>query len=219
MNFELLQYVYDELLFIQNNWDNKIEDSNLRRNSNILRELLVNGKLLRAWKEIGFARQPTIITPTLELVIGFFGLEKIVFAMAGEGTFGGATISEFLILNYTMSAEEVKILHDLDKNSDVNMGLAEFLNKPCIIKNSITINRLEVINYVANKLGGTHLDFKRNLKKLKEQKYLVLDSIRYSELRIIDKDPIYLQLLSIGQMIANSKSVEKLKKKIEEVIY
>ena len=66
MNIELVKYVYSDLIFIRDNWIEDISDDNLRRNSNILRNLLVEGKLLKAWKEIGLTSQPYIPSPNLD---------------------------------------------------------------------------------------------------------------------------------------------------------
>ena len=80
-----------------------------------------------------------------------------------------------------------------------------------MIIRKLDISRVELIKYVANKLGGTHIDFTRKSNKLLEQKFSYLDSLHNYEQ--VDKNIIPCELLSIGQELVNSKHIQKLIKR------
>ena len=79
-----------------------------------------------------------------------------------------------------------------------------------IIK-GMDISIVELIKYVANKLGGTHIDFNRRANKALENKFSLLDSLHNFE--EVDKNIIPLQLLSIGQSLVSAKHMQRLMKR------
>jgi hypothetical protein len=70
------------------------------------------------------------------------------------------------------------------------------------------VRRHLVIKYVANKLGGIHLDPKRDLKKDEEVGFSLLDQIA-DTYQVAGKQAIYFELLSIGQSISASPDVDR----------
>jgi hypothetical protein len=65
------------------------------------------------------------------------------------------------------------------------------------------INRREIINYVANKLGGVHFDKNR---KPDERAFKVLDDHR-GKLHLQGIDILYYELLAIGQHLLRSGDI------------
>jgi hypothetical protein len=47
---ELLKTVVEDLTYLKDEWDQNIDDAAIRRGSTVLRRLLVNGELQRAWR-------------------------------------------------------------------------------------------------------------------------------------------------------------------------
>jgi hypothetical protein len=90
------------------------------------------------------------------------------------------------------------------------LTLDQYLHIPCMIIGEIDIDRIELIKYVANKLGGAHLDFSRSNKQL-EQKFLASDNLH--QFQRVEKNIIPYELLSIGQELINSKHVQRLMKR------
>ena len=76
------------------------------------------------------------------------------------------------------------------------MPLAKFLDAPAVIAEGRYVGRRAVIKYVANKLGGVHMETNRNDN----------DSLleRGSSMKFLDKPAVYFELLSIGQTLVNS---------------
>lgn len=67
------------------------------------------------------------------------------------------------------------------------------------------VNRREVIQYVAHKLGGAHFDPGRSRKG--DDRLEVLDRLAQTQLEIAGKRPInavYVELLSIAESLAES---------------
>jgi hypothetical protein len=141
-------------------------------------------------------------------VVGDTDPKRSVFAQAGGAKFNNMKIEAMFQVNYPFSHEELQeLIHRGPYAINYTYWLSEYLASPCFITNGISISRRELIQYVANKLGGTHLDQKRNPGKEVDIKYSILDSIRKS-IKIADKDAIYFELLSIGQCIASANDIE-----------
>lgn len=51
---QLIDIVGADLLFLREEWEASIDDHSLRRSSTVLRRLLVENELQRAWKKAGF---------------------------------------------------------------------------------------------------------------------------------------------------------------------
>jgi hypothetical protein len=64
-------------------WDGSVETDLLRRNSTVLRRLVVQGELGRAWRAAGFTKEPQVQTMSLRLALATAPLDQIVFATAG----------------------------------------------------------------------------------------------------------------------------------------
>lgn len=89
----LMQVVASDLKFLYEEWDEEIDDASLRRSSNVLRMLLVDGNLLRAWQAAGFGGEPKIRAHTLDSHLERFGAENILFALAGGAVYKGRAIN------------------------------------------------------------------------------------------------------------------------------
>jgi hypothetical protein len=67
--------------------------------------------------------------------------------------------------------------------------------------------RREIIQYVANKLGGAHYDERR------DERERLLDYAQEAY-KVADKKPIYFELLSTGQKLVRSPDIERLRQKL-----
>ncbi len=93
---ELVRTVKLDIAYLRQQWDQSVDDDSLRRSSPVLRRLIVENDLQRAWKESGQAREPQIHAATLEGVISDIPLEKIIFAAAGGAQYGNRPIGRNL---------------------------------------------------------------------------------------------------------------------------
>jgi len=219
MGSDLLAYIYEELNYFQNEWKHDISDIAIRRGSTSLRSLLHEDKLQLAWKEVGFEKQPRILATSLDYININDPLYDFSFMQAGGAKTFGAEIKNAAVYNRALSDKEIKELYNKEKNEieQKPISLSEFKKSTCIIINKIKISREEVILYVGNKLGGSHFDEKRNIEKTIEAKFFIMDNYR-KMIKIGNRDPIYLELLSIVHYIQQSQDIHKLRKIIKDLL-
>ena len=88
--------VAEDLQYISMKWDDRIDDVSLRVVSPILRKLLVEDLYSKAWRLIGFERQPKVKAMDSDAFI--FGvsekvpIELIDFALAGGAQYQGSMV-------------------------------------------------------------------------------------------------------------------------------
>jgi hypothetical protein len=75
------------------------------------------------------------------------------------------------------------------------------MEAPAVCVRGKLIARRAVVKYVANKLGGAHIDPRRT------GPYAVLESA--VDVTLLGKPAVYFELLSIGQALANSEDAER----------
>jgi hypothetical protein len=203
---DLLDIVTADLVFLREEWDEEVDDHSLRRSSTILRRLLVDNELQRAWKAAHFEKEPIIEASTLQKIIGVTPLDKVVFAAAGGARYKGAELRGVIMRNYALTPEEIKKESEHGVPS-ASFGLHAFIEAPCVIIKENLISRRILIKYVSNKLGGAHHDSKRG-KTEEELVFSLLDGTQ--QYRLLNKPAVYFELLSAGQAIARSGDVARL---------
>jgi len=209
-NNELIERVAEDLIHLKNDWNDTVEDDVLRRSSPVLRRFLIGKELPRALRAAGLSSQAIIETSTLEPTLQLFPKEKIIFASSGGAKYNGTEIRGGFGVNYAMSSEERTKLNELGVPT-ASMKIHEYVEAPCIVVSGTLITRRILIQYIANKLGGAHLDQKR-LKG--EREFILLDRIhKDAKLVFAGKPLIYYELLSIGQSLSESSDIETFLKK------
>ena len=210
----LVKVIANKLIYLLNEWDEEITDSSLLITSGVLRQLLVdNNNYGDAWrtKIIGFEKEPTISAIDSDSYI--FGIdkeippEKIEIFVVGGAKYKGNIIQSFGYKNYVEDIEKTfKAKEYLMKNPKI-YTLNQYLNSTSLVIKGQKINKREVIKYITNKMGGVHIDFTRNENKFCDKKFKLLD--KSCSLKLLNKDYIYYELLSIGQALANSEDTKK----------
>ena len=119
----------------------------------------------------GRVREPRILAPDLKGYLGDFERSKIVLAQAGGATYRGMT----LILNMVVEGEVSPGGHYADgEYPRRSMPLTRFVDGPPFVAGGVTIKRRELIQYVANKIGGLHYNESR---KGTDSAFKALDSL------------------------------------------
>jgi hypothetical protein len=212
---ELLRIVREDLDHLEKEWHAGVANEHLRITSSLLRRLLVDGQLQRAWIAAGFTRQPIIAAPDFDRMLASVDATKVVFALAGGGlTAAGQPRTDiearFLVLveggsiPFVVSAEEARAAGVEDRS----FRLGAFVEGPCAYARGVRIKRRELIAYVANKLGGAHYDSRRD--PVRERAFVLLDEIH----RIFDmagRTGVYYELLGIAQQITAAEDVRTLR--------
>lgn len=217
MDIELARMVAEDLDYLTKDWNQDIDDASLRRSSPVLRSLLSDGMLAKIARAAN--KDIRIMAPILSKALTEEELNKTIFFQAGGAKYNGTEIQSFSINQGAKTLEEHKAAYDREKNvigksQPIKLGL--FLQQTSFIIEGIFINRDEVIKYVANKLGGTHYDPARKAGNALEEKYALLDTVR-TKYKLADKNTIYYELLSIGQIVVNSRDIQTLRKHLKSV--
>lgn len=206
----LTKTVVQQLRYLRNEWNQSIELDDVIRNSNVLRMLLVDDNLGKLWRLCGYTYPIRLRAFTLSRIISEYGRNRILVAWAGGAQYRGARWALGVGL-FTDSIAKQQNYPSQTAPQQEELTLDEYLKIPCMIIREVDINRMELIKYVANKLGGTHIDFRRKANKPLEQKFLSLDSLHnYQQ---VDKNIIPYELLSIGQELVGSRHIQRLMKR------
>jgi hypothetical protein len=200
-----VETVASDLTFLMNEWDCDIDDQSLRRSSPILRRLLVEGELQRAWKHAGYSKEPTIVAPTFDPIVRIMERSDIRMAASGGATHQGI---EHYYVTEIARALPTETMQEWGTGSTesvtIQLGLRAFTEAPCLILNGQEVCRRDVIKFVANRLGGVHSSSKAERKN--EQVYRLLDSAR-TTYTVGDKPIVFFQILAAGQSLAKSEDL------------
>jgi hypothetical protein len=90
---ELLATVKSDLAFLEDEWDESIDEHSLRRSSTVLRRLLVNGDYGKAWRIAGEPKEPRLEAVDLSNNLAGLELARVFFATAGGGPPRGGELS------------------------------------------------------------------------------------------------------------------------------
>ncbi|HEV2068945.1 MAG TPA: hypothetical protein VGR26_04035 [Acidimicrobiales bacterium] len=186
----------------------------LRDASARLRRLLLDGggTLMRYRRALGLRGEPRVEC---------FGLaapdDGLAFAQSGGAKRGGMTVAGIQVWNRILSDEEIRERYEAGKSATLpdatrpmstqRARLSEWLSSKCMIVAGVSVTRRDVVQFVANKLGGVHLDSRRD--PTKQPGYVALDTAR-STMGTMDLDVVYAELASITQDFLASPEVRTL---------
>jgi hypothetical protein len=218
---ELVEVTLQDLRHIAKETGANSDDHQLRRVSIQLRNLLIEDCLVRSWKLLQLQpKSPIIVAPRLRID----GLGPNDFAVAGSGNVSEMAVGNVRIrLGHAFSLEEVKARYEREKDDiEHRFSLSDYKESCAVYMHGQKISRRQLVQYVSNKKGGAHLDTTR---KKDERAYSILDAAIESGLRFgagqagqspPGKDPVYLELLSIGQNLTSSPDILRFMKAAEE---
>ena len=213
VDLELLKIVYEDLCYLRDEWNDRIEPAAIRITGSLLRRLLVDDKLQKAWNEINSKTQP----PNFRIVYvdttaGNFTSDEIEFILSGSAEYNEASAENIML---------IKGNRKLLKTPIVTVPLKKFSKATCVQIKHIKINNQELIRYVCNKLGGVHYDYERKNKAI-ENKFKYLDYLlkkqTWAGIDILGLDPVRFQFLSIGQIISRSSDIRKFISKLKNTL-
>ena len=208
---EQLRVVLEDLDYLESQWDRDVTDASLRISSPILHRLLVEGHLERAAHAMGMKIR--IMAPVASKEILNEGPNRPKVWQAGGGASGLAgMIGGFRFYDGAVPIEEIKNRKHISPDKKYPERLGKYLRLPSYIINDEVIRVEEVVKYVTDKKGGRHYDPSRSRKPL-DKKYELLDGVA-SQVQLAGKGSVFLELVSIGQFVINSRDVQKLRKAI-----
>lgn len=216
VGLERLRIVAKDLDYLRHEWNEGVDDDSLRRSSTVLRRLLVEGELLRAWRDLGMPKQPIVTAPSLEAWLGGIPYDRVAWANAGGAKYRSVEVAGTLQVRGDLPTEWRQRSGQSDPER--TMSLKRFVESPCIVVRGQLVTRRDVIKYVANKLGGAHpIDTKRDANNPQDKKYLLLDSV-HNVYTVADKEAIYFELLSIGQCAVRAPDIRGFIDQVRDVL-
>ena len=204
MTSDIVDGVVSDLRHLAEELHDKVDDHSLRRSSAIMRRLLVEGDLQRAWRTSGRAKQPDIETHELDRVLALVPQSRIVLASVGGATYNGMELASIFEVTGLPPNGALGALTPADLPRRA-MPLDSYLAATTMIVGGLSISRRLLIKYVANKLGGVHFDPRRRPDK-EQQPFERLDHARDTYL-LAGKNAVYFELLSIGQALTGSRAI------------
>jgi hypothetical protein len=210
-----------------------LTEPDLRRGSAVLRRLLVEGEISKAWRNHGFQGQPTIIGPDGAALAAMRNvrLEHAASLVVGGGRLNGidaAMIGAFRVFNSATGqgpeAESgfvvlvTSILRDASSPAPPGplldiveraWRLTDYLSAPGAVRRGEIISRQLVIQFFANYAGGAHLDRISAIIRNKTARYELVAELE-RRVNADTMDGLHFELLSIGQAIGRSADMHRL---------
>lgn len=216
MNSDYLIVIAEDLELLKNSWTHQYPEPDIRRGSAILRRLLVDNEYMHAWKQVGFERQPTLNAVDLSSLIEGIPESQIIVSLAMGAHYRDAYWAGICLTSNNMRIKN----HDSKFNSQSYPGertyyLSEYLSSSSGIANSKHITRKDIIKYVANVLGGVHI----NSKQRKQEAKLVARVEKFhKKIQLQKSDGLLIELTAIAQAIGQSADCSRLIAKIRSVV-
>lgn len=180
-------------------WSDAPPPENIRQGSLLLRRLLLDRELVRAWQGAGFEREPQIVAVDLPATVAAQGPGRPEFALAGSVRYTG------------VNGEGVPVWKPGESRSRPLVRaypLSQYLESPSIFLGRATIARREVVKYVAHGHGATPAGSAKGRKQ--EQEFAGYMARLEAKANAYRSGAMHLELFSIGQALAQTPDVHKL---------
>jgi hypothetical protein len=221
---EFMRTVHDDLAYLQRQDYSAPSRTDVRLASSVLRRLLHEGLLSGAWQAAGLAGQPRVTAIDLDAVLGDTPRRYIHYAYAGGARTSGAHHKGYALMVVPKHEHEAegadhvmaRIQSSMKAGATRAFPLADFCRSPCLVSGDAAVNRLELVRYVANKLGGVHWDNQRQAwahptgsrHRLLDEQHLYVGKL---------SAPLY-ELVSIAQSVAEATDTTLLMDAIDRVM-
>lgn len=184
----------------------------------ILRRLLVEGAYSRAWRAVGFTREPTLPGIDLDshLEANYAG-RTIAWAQTGgafsvaAGTTEEAVVFVPVLAGAPLNWRPEAALRPLPVIPEV-IGVTRYLARAAIVTHRFRYTRKDLILYVAYRLEGVHSD------RLDEtdDRFDHLDAAM-ENIQVLERGGPYYELMSIGQALSLSVDAKRFRERVQEL--
>jgi hypothetical protein len=180
-------------------WTDAPPPDDIRQGSVLLRRLLLDRDLVRAWHSAGFEGEPEIVAVDLAATVAAQGPGTPEFALAGSARNTGEDRAGIAVRKSgTPAAGPVLRVY----------SLSQYLESPSIVLGRTTIARREVIKYLALANGASEAASVKGRKK--EQEFAAYMQRLETKANGYRAHALQLELYSIGQAVAQTPDVRKL---------
>ena len=153
----LLEADIDELIELCFPHNRPVSEAKIRQTAVILRRWLLDGDLQRLIDQIRVTAKFNVLDngPTKAYVDRVSGFRYLLTANV---MINGSPIR--YIYDTNLCSDQIE--QDVFYNESISLGLKQFLAQPRIFFDGHWFNTSQIVRFVANKLGGNHLDFIRD---------------------------------------------------------
>ena len=196
---ELINVVRDDLVYLTTNWPRgSIADDELRRSSCVLRRLLTYSDLHRVWVSCAGKREFLVPSTAIEVLNGT-RLGEVEFATASPAESPpGSSIFSAVVYRKIQNGNP-----PISFSTEKLTPLYTYLFEKTLIINGVPVSRNDIVQFVANKLGGAHFD--TVCQKPSEK---ALSALR--EFEVMNRPAAMHEMLSYGQLLSRSSSTAEL---------
>lgn len=193
----LIEVVREDLRYLITRWpDGDVGDDEIRRGSSVLRRLFIYRDLIKVWVTI-VGKRDFIIPSSYIRVRDINRLNEVDFSTSSPAQNVGMKIFSVTVHNKIQDGPGPISIETEEA------PLKRYLNQPACVIAGTLITRDEIVQFVANKLGGSHYDEGR--QKPQEQ------SVNAMKQYMIGNRPALIhEMLSCGQVLASSASTKEL---------
>lgn len=199
----LINVVYEDLRYLLKSWPKgEIADDEIRRSSTVLRRLFTYRDLINVWVKI-VGKKDFLVPSSYIQLNGTDRLKEVDFATSSPAQNAGMKVFQAMVFNKIQNEKPPFSI----KTEEAS--LKRYLNQPACIISGMPITRDEIVQFVANKLGGAHYDDGR--QKPRDQ---AIDAM--SQYIIGNRPALIHEMLSCGQVLAASTSTNELLNALEQ---
>lgn len=196
---EFLGVMLEDLGYLQSEWSaGDLSDDMVRRNSGLLRRLLVDNDLHKAWTAV-MGRVPLVIPANTLEPPDAEAVRWLEYATASGVAQPGMITYQAIAIRGPIDEGPFPVVI----KSAIPLRINQFREGYCVVIDGTFVRRREVVQYMANKAGGVHFDTDRS--KPSDQAVQAM-----KRFEIAGRGGVYFELLGIGQAIAQAPDVDRL---------
>jgi hypothetical protein len=111
--WESARVVAEDLEYLANGWVPTFDKAVLRRDSPILRRLLVEGQYPRVWMDLGLPDEPYVSAPDFDAALGNVSREYLQYALAPVAPEVGVLMASALPSGFDVKRVQLKVIQDV----------------------------------------------------------------------------------------------------------
>src|SRR3990172_5622683 len=218
----LVRTIIEDLEHVRGQCEARVGEPDVRRLSAVLRRLLIDNALQKAWTLLGFEKEPKLQAPTLRPILKTYPLKRVRLAWAGGALaqgkgWGNVKVAEMYSLEPEsgVDVEDDPLATDGAGRPWPELGLRHFMDEPSVIVRGKKIPRRVVLRFVANKMGGVHFD-KDVGKGSEAELYRLLDEHAWLGQGLDGRPILSCEVMSIAQALVESADLAQLRDRYDE---
>jgi len=197
----------EDLEHLRDEWWNDPPDDVIRRGSAILRRFLLEGVLQRAWNAFGFEKEPAIIAPNLDALLGP-DVSSIELAFAGGAKLKGVFVAGGCVNKGQQPPPDPGA--GAATAMEHPFKLSAFRESTSVVAKGQRVRRLELVKYFAHEKCGVHPRDVSPRRKRADEEFVRQLRVLEKAIIVFHKEAFFFELLSIGQSVGRAPDMQKL---------